>query len=407
MTAFSAADAKQVSEVVTWAMAEEQPIEIVAGGSKRGIGRPMQVEHQLDLSGLSGIREYEAPELVLTAAAATPLAEIEAALEANRQAMTFEPSDWRVLLGTQHTVPTIGGVLSCNIAGARRIKAGAARDHFLGFQSVSGRGELYKAGGKVVKNVTGYDLCKLLAGAYGTLGVLTEVTLKVGPKPETERTILVLALDNATALRCLTAGLNSPHEISGAAHLPQDLARLSVVPAIAGAGSAVTALRIEGPEPSVTFRGEALVAMMGQFGLTAALDQADTVAFWREIRDATLLTEPRERAVWRISAMPTSGASIAADIAAQAETAYYFDWGGGLIWAAVAGRFDGGAEIVRTAIAAHGGGHGTLLRAPESLRAAVEVFQPLPPALAALSQKVKTSFDPQRVLNPGRMYSGI
>jgi glycolate oxidase FAD binding subunit len=407
VTAFRASDAQQVREVASWAAAEEQPIEIVGGGSKRGLGRPMQVEHVLDVSALSGIRDYEASELVLTAAGATPLAEIEAALDANRQVMAFEPADWRVLLGTEQTQPTIAGVLSCNLAGPRRIRAGAARDHFLGVQSVSGRGELYKAGGKVVKNVTGYDLCKLLAGAYGTLGVLTEVAIKVGPKPETQRTILVLGLDDVDAFRAMTAGLNSPHEVSGAAHLPASVARRSSVSAIAGAGGAVTALRVEGPEPSVAFRGQALVEVLDKIGPTGALEPDDTAALWREVRDATLLAEPRERVVWRISATPSSGPSIAADIAAQAEAEYYFDWGGGLIWVAVAGRQDGGAELVRTAIAAHGGGHGTLLRAPESVRAAVEVFEPLPAPLAALSARVKTSFDPHRVLNPGRMYAGI
>ena len=407
MTAFRAADAAQVGEVVAWATAEEQPVEIVGGGSKRGLGRPMQAEHLLDLSALSGIREYEAAELVLTAAAATPLAEIEAALDASRQIMNFEPADWRGLLGTEASRPTIGGVLSCNLSGPRRVRVGAARDFFLGFQGVNGRGELYKAGGKVVKNVTGYDLCKLVAGAYGTLGVLTEVTIRVGPRPETARTVLLLGLDDASGVRALTAGLNGPHEVSGAAHVPDSVARRSAVPAVAGAGGAVTALRVEGPEPSVAFRAQALVEAMNPFAPTGTLEQDDTTAFWRELRDANPLAEPRERAVWRVSATPSSGPSIAADIAAQAEAEWYFDWGGGLVWAAIAGQADGGAGIVRAAVATHGSGHATLLRANESVRAAVDVFQPLPGPLAALSARVKTSFDPHRVLNPGRMYAGI
>ncbi|HJS85256.1 MAG TPA: glycolate oxidase subunit GlcE [Acetobacteraceae bacterium] len=407
MTAFRPSDATQVGEVVAWATAEEQPIEIIGGGSKRSIGRPMQVEHVLDVSALSGIREYEAAELVLTAAAATPIAEIEAALDSQRQVMNFEPADWRGLLGTEASQPTIGGVLSCNLSGPRRIRAGAARDFFLGFHGVNGRGEQYKAGGKVVKNVTGYDLCKLVAGAYGTLGVLTEVTVRVGPKPETGRTILVLGLDDASAIRALTVALNGPHEVSGAAHVPGDVARRSAVSAIAGAGRAVTALRIEGPEPSVAFRGQVLIEVMNPFGPTGTLDAGDTAAFWRELRDATSLAEPRERAVWRISVTPSSGPAVAAAIAARAEAEFYFDWGGGLIWAAVGGQSDGGAEIVRAAVAAHGGGHGTLLRADKGIRAAVNVFQPLPEPLAALTARVKTSFDPHRVLNPGRMYAGI
>ena len=407
MTAFRPSDATQVGEVVAWATAEEQPIEVIGGGSKRSIGRPMQVEHVLDVSALSGIREYEAAELVLTAAAATPIAEIEAALDSQRQVMNFEPADWRGLLGTEASQPTIGGVLSCNLSGPRRIRAGAARDFFLGFHGVNGRGEQYKAGGKVVKNVTGYDLCKLVAGAYGTLGVLTEVTVRVGPKPETGRTILVLGLDDASAIRALTVALNGPHEVSGAAHVPGDVARRSAVSAIAGAGRAVTALRIEGPEPSVAFRGQVLIEVMNPFGPTGTLDTGDTAAFWRELRDATSLAEPRERAVWRISVTPSSGPAVAAAIAARAEAEFYFDWGGGLIWAAVGGQSDGGAEIVRAAVTAHGGGHGTLLRADKGIRAAVNVFQPLPEPLAALTARVKTSFDPHRVLNPGRMYAGI
>ena len=407
MAAFHAADAKQVSEVVTWAAAEEQPLEIVGGGSKRGVGRPLQVEHVLEVSALSGIGEYEPAELVLTAAAATPLTEIEAALDANHQMFACEPADWRTLLGTESRTPTLGGALSCNLAGPRRIRVGAARDHFLGFQSVNGRGEIYKAGGKVVKNVTGYDLCKLIAGAYGTLGVLTEVTIRVTPKPETARTLLLLGLDDETAVRAMAEGLNSPHEVSGAAHLPLTVARRSQVSAIARAGDAVTALRLEGPEPSTAYRGQALMEMIRSYGATECLDGSDTERLWREVRDAVLVAEPRESQVWRISVTPSRGSAVAADIAARASAEFYYDWGGGLIWAAIAGSPDAGASAVRTAIATHGGGHGTLLRAAESIRAAVPVFEPLPRPLAALCARVKESFDPRRVLNPGRMYAGV
>jgi glycolate oxidase FAD binding subunit len=408
MPVFRATDAKQVSDVVTWAAGEEQPLELVAGGSKRGLGRPMQIEHVLDLSGLSGIRDYEAAELVLTAAAATPLADIEATLEANNQMLAFEPADWRQLLGTAASTATLGGALSCNLAGPRRIRAGAARDHFLGFQAVNGRGEPYKAGGKVVKNVTGYDLCKLLAGAYGTLGVLTEVTVKVLPKPETACTVLVLGLKDAAGQAVLAESLNSPHEVSGAAYLPLNVTRRSDVASVSKAPDGVAALRIEGPEPSTTYRAQELVNLLSASGRTEILGGDDTERLWRELRDVSLLTEPRERFIWRISVTPSQGPGVAADIVRRTNAEYYFDWGGGLIWAAVdASTADAGAEAVRTTIATHGGGHGTLLRAPESVRAAVPVFEPLPGPLASLSARVKESFDPRRVLNPGRMYAGI
>jgi glycolate oxidase FAD binding subunit len=407
MAVFRPSNMKQVSEIVTWAAAEEQPLEILGGGSKRSIGRPMQVEHTLELSALSGITEYEAAELVLTTAAATPLAEIEAALQGKQQILAFEPPDWRALLGTESMTPTIGGVISCNLAGPRRIRAGAARDHFLGFQSVNGRGELYKAGGKVVKNVTGYDLCKLIAGAYGTLGVLTEVTIKVLPKPETSRTIVVVGLDDVTAIHAMAEALNSPHEVSGAAHLPATLTQRSKVPAIAGAGGSVTALRTEGPQPSTAHRAQSLVEMLSSRGPTESLDGDVMESFWREVRDGSLLGAAREGSVWRISVTPSSGPKVAADIKARTSAEIYYDWGGGLIWVAIAGSPDASAEPIRTAINAHGGGHATLLHASESIRAAVPPFEPLPGPLAALSARVKESFDPRRILNPGRMYAGV
>lgn len=408
MSAFRAEDMKQVSDVVAWAAAEEQPLELIGGGSKRDIGRPMQVEHVLDISALSGISDYEAPELVLTAAAATPLAEIEAALGANNQMLGFEPADWRALLGTEATTPTLGGALACNLSGPRRIKVGAGRDHFLGFRAVNGRGEQYKAGGKVVKNVTGYDLCKLIAGAYGTLGILTEVTVKVLPRPETARTVLVLEVDDTIGQQTLTESLNSPHEVSGAAYLPHTIAQRSQVAAVAGTSGGVAALRIEGPEPSTAYRGQELVDMLSGYGEAQILGDDESERLWRELRDVRLLCEPRERFVWRISITPSKAPATAADITRRVNADYFFDWGGGLVWAAIAASArDAGADAVRTAIATHGGGHATLLRAPEGVRAAVPVFEPLPGPLAAVSVRVKEAFDPRRVLNPGRMYAGI
>src|SRR3954470_13106959 len=208
MQTFRVADAKQVADVVTWAAAEEQPLEIVGGGSKRGLGRLTQVEHRLDVSSMAGISAYEPGELVLTAAAATPLTDIERALEAERQMLAFEPPDWRALLGAETCTPTLAGVISCNLAGPRRLKAGAARDHLLGFHAVNGRGELFKSGGKVVENVTGYDLSKLIVGSWGTLTVLTEISVKVLPRAETGSTVLVLGLKDNAAIRALTHGLN-------------------------------------------------------------------------------------------------------------------------------------------------------------------------------------------------------
>src|SRR5947207_9626513 len=242
MTRFAPSDLNELREAVATALAAAEPVEILAGGSKRALGRPLQTPHVLDVSRLAGIREYEPSELVLTAGAATPLAEIERALAKHAQLLAFEPPDWRTLLGGPEDrggEPSLGGALACNLAGPRRIKAGAARDHFLGFRAVSGRAEAFKAGGKVVKNVTGYDLCKLMTGSYGTLAALEEVTIKVLPRPETVATVLFAEVEPAAAVRLMSAALGSPHEVSGAVYLPGETATLLGAPLQSG----VVALR--------------------------------------------------------------------------------------------------------------------------------------------------------------------
>jgi glycolate oxidase FAD binding subunit len=408
MSLLKPADAAQLREMVAASAASGQPLEIIGGGSKHALGRPIQVAHTLDLSALAGIVDYEAAELVLTARAATPLAEIEAALAAKGQMLAFEPPDWGRLLGTS-AGQTIGGVLSCNLAGPRRFKSGAARDHFLGFAGVNGRGEAFKAGGKVVKNVTGYDLCKLIAGAHGTLAALSEVTIKVLPRPEKTRTVLIHGLDEARAVAAMTAALNSPHEVSGAAHLPAALARRSAVAYVAGAAGAVTALRVEGPGPSVVHRCEALRQELAEYGSCEELHSENSARFWQEVRDVRPFAGDAARIVWRASLPPADAASVVRRIARGCDAEHFFDWGGGLLWLAVApdrdAREDGGAAIIRAAIA--GAGHATMVRAPDALRSVVPVFDPPAPALAALSARVKESFDPQRILNPGRMYRDL
>src|SRR5579863_6441522 len=263
MTRFAPTSIDELRDAVAGALAAEEPVEIVGGGSKRGLGRPLQTAHTLDLSRLSGIRDYAPSELVLTAGSVTPLAEIERALAEAGQMLAFEPPDWRGLLGDGGE-PTLGGVLACNLSGPRRIKAGAARDHFLGFRAVSGRGEIFKSGGKVVKNVTGYDLSKLMAGSYGTLAALEEVTVKVLPRPETAATVLVFGVIAEHAVEVMAAALGSPHEVSAAAYLPPGTQRLSSL----SSGFGTVALRLEGPAPSVAYRRDALLRQFADSGET-------------------------------------------------------------------------------------------------------------------------------------------
>ena len=398
------ADADDLADAVRWAVAGEHPLEVVAGGSKRALGRPVQSAATLSLAAFDGIVDYEPSELVLTAGAATPLATIQAAIEAERQMLAFEPADYGPLLGAAEPA-TLGGALACNLSGPRRIKAGAARDHFLGVHAVSGRGERFKAGGRVVKNVTGYDVCKLLAGSYGTLALMHEVTVKILPAPERTRTVLVFGLEPPAALEALGAALASAHEVSGAAHMPAAAAARSAVSYVSGAGAGVSAVRVDGFPASVEARCAALRALLGRFGAVEELHSKNSATLWREIRDVHPFAGD-DRPLWRLSVPPASGADAAARVAAGADVDVLFDWGGGLVWLAVGGAPDAGEAAVRAAAAAVGG-HATLVRADAPTRAARAVFQPQAQGLAALSTRIKRAFDPAGVLNPGRMYAGV
>jgi glycolate oxidase FAD binding subunit len=410
MSRVAPADLAELRDAVLEALAAEEPVEIVAGGTKRGLGRPLQLPRTLGLSRLAGIRDYQPSELVLTAGAATPLQEIEVTLAKFRQTLAFEPPDWSRLTGVPELAApsqTLGGVLACNLSGPRRVKAGAARDHFLGFRGVSGRGEVFKAGGKVVKNVTGYDLCKLMAGSYGTLAALEEVTVKVVPQPETSCTVLVCGVDPAAAVQNLTRALASPHEISGAVYIPT--ASTAALTSLAGMRG-VAALRLEGPAPSVDFRRVRLLAELASDGETTTLEVDASTRLWQEIRDLAPLADFRERAIWRVSVMPSRGAELARAIAERLDAAWYLDWGGGLLWTAIAGAEDGGAAEIRAAIRGadgRGTGHATLIHGSPVLRRSVPVFEPQPPALAALVARIKDGFDPRRIFNPDRMVEGL
>ena len=405
-------DAKDVEAAVQWALAEGKTVEIVGHGSKRAIGRPAQTDVTLDLSTLTGVTLYEPEELVLSAKAGTPLAEIEALLAANGQQLAFEPMDYAGVLGGVAGRGTIGGALAANVSGPRRLKSGAGRDHFLGFCAVSGRGETFKSGGRVVKNVTGYDLCKLIAGSWGTLAAMTEVTIKVLPRPETEQTLLILGLEPARAVEAMTCAMGSSCEVSGAAHLPAGVAGRIAADELGG--GAVTALRLEGFSPSVAERKRTLETLMKAFGELATAEAPRSRAFWKAVRDVTPFAADRsslsppqdERPLWRISTAPSRGAELAAMIAKGAQAQMFYDWAGGLIWVMLDVGNDAGAALIRHAVAATGG-HATLVRAPASMRAAMDVFTPQDAALTALTKRVKEGFDPQGVLNPGRMWAGM
>ena len=378
---------EELRQAVEWALNDGTTLDVRGQGSKIALGRPMSCGQVLDLSGLSGIVDYAPEELVVTLRAGTPIGEVEALLAQRNQMLAFEPPDLGQLLGREAGQGTLVGAVMGNLAGPRRLSAGAARDHLLGFSGVNGRGEAFKSGGKVMKNVTGYDLSKLLAGSWGTLAVLDQVSVKVLPAPDQTRTLLLLGLDDAAAVSAMCAAMGSPHEVSGAAHLPGR-----------------TALRIEGVAPSVEARLKGLRDLLA--GTGAAMEELGTLesrAFWREVRDVAPLAAARDAVVWKISCPPTEGPAIVARLKALRPAAEaFYDWSGGLVWLALPASADADHVAVRGAIGATGG-HATLIRAPEAVRAVVPVFHPQPPALAALATRVKESFDPRRLFNPGRM----
>lgn len=379
--------AEELRQAVEWALNEGVTLDVRGEGSKLALGKPMLCDQVVDLSGLSGIVDYAPEELVVTLRAGTPMREVEALLAQRNQMLAFEPPDLGPLLGRAPGQGTLVGAVMGNLAGSRRLSAGAARDHLLGFSGVNGRGEAFKSGGRVMKNVTGYDLSKVVAGSWGTLAVLDEVSVKVLPAPDQTATLLLLGLDDAAAVQAMCAAMGSPHEVSGAAHL-----------------QGRTALRLEGVIPSVEARLKGLRKLFAGSGV--AMEELGTLesrTFWREVRDVVPLNAGSDEIVWKISCPPTEGPAIVARIKAQRPAARaFYDWSGGLIWLALPRSADADHTIVRGALGATGG-HATLIRASDAVRAAVPVFQPQPSALMALAARVKESFDPKGLFNPGRM----
>ena len=353
----------------------------IVGGGTRDIGAPVAGE-VLSVAGMAGVELYEPGALTIVAKAGTPLAEVEAVLAAQNQRLPFEPMDHRGLLGSEGT-PTIGGVVAGNVSGPRRVQAGACRDSLIGVRFVDGRGDVIKNGGRVMKNVTGYDLVKLMAGSWGTMGVLSEVAFKVLPKADARAVVLINGLSDADAVAAMSAALGSPFEVSGAAHAPAGMD-----------GHPVTMLRLEGFEESVTYRAEQLRGLLARFGdAEIERDPALTEAGWKWVRDVELFHgQPGD--VWRFSVKPGDAPGLVARLGARS---VLYDWGGGLIWALTDAGVDARATV--------GGfdGHATLVRASVETRAALAVFQPEPAPIAALSAGLRAQFDPRGILNAGLM----
>lgn len=375
----------ELSELFVQAAEKHRVLEVRGGGTKTEIGQPRDAREFVDMRGFAGIVEYDPGELVMTVNAGTSLAEVQRALEANNQMLAFEPFDHAELLDVASGA-TIGGIVMANVSGPRRLSAGAARDHVLGFEGVSGQGQVFKAGSRVVKNVTGYDLPRLMTGSWGQLAALTTLSLKVLPRPRAETTLVVEGLSDAAAVALMARALGSSAEVSSAAH----------VPVSAGNAFSGTALRLEGFAPSVAARLEQLKSLCTQAGAMRVLEHEESATLWRDVRDVKLLS--REETLWRVTLPPASGHRVIETLG-RGPYRYFYDWAGGLIWISAP------REVAVREAAQRAGGQAVLIRASADIRTRLPALHPEAAGVAALRRKLKTAFDPAGILDPFRFTS--
>ncbi|MCW2350461.1 FAD-binding protein [Sphingobium sp. B12D2B] len=371
-------DIAELCAIIRDAGRDGMPAELRGGGTKADIGQPDRQALIVEMSAFAGIIDYDPAELVLTVGAGTRLSEIELLLAEQGQMLAFDPFDYGPVFARSSGASTIGGIIAAGVSGSRRLSAGAARDHMLGFEAVSGRGEAFIGGGKVMKNVTGYDLPKLMTGNWGRLAALTSLTVKVMPRPQTCATLLLRGLDDEAAIAAMARAMGSPAEVACAAHLPE---------------AGITLLRVEGFAPSVAARSDMLRALLGQADLLA--DGADE-PLWATVRGGGALQG--EAVLWRISTAPSRGPEVFRALQHLGARRCY-DWAGGLVWLSL--PQDADQHRVRQVIA-QTGGHATLIRAPAALRTSMSALHVEEPGVAALSARVRAAFDPLGILSPDR-----
>ncbi len=412
MTAFCPTSENEALDIIKGLLAQGRTLAVSAGRSRIDQVPPRQVQERLDLSHLTGVPLYEPTELVISARAGTPVAEIETLLAEKNQMLPFEAPDYRRLLGTTDTAPSIGGAVSANLAGPRRISAGTLSDYLIGIRAITGHGELVRSGGRVMKNVTGYDLCRLFAGSHGIFGVLSEVTFKVLPRAEATRTLVVLGQEAEAARATLSAALGTPFEVSGAAWLPSALATRLAVPALSDAGRAVTCIRLETFAQFADARLEKVRQAVAEGEQTLVLGDEDSASLWADVRDVApfALADQGAGPVWQVSVPPMAGPAVIAAVAqSHGQTEAFMDWGGGRVWLRLAGAAldapDAGAAIVRDAVRRAAGREGTatLIRATISQREVTPGQPEMDPVSARLVAGLKRAFDPQGLIEPDRI----
>ena len=396
---------RDLKEIILDANDKGKKLEILGHGSKRDIGTIEDDAVPVTMRRFTEITLYEPSELVLSARAGTPLAEIERTIRGHNQQLAFEYLDFSHLFGTDPKLGTIASLFATNFSGSRRLVAGSARDHLLGVKAINGRGETFSSGGRVMKNVAGYDLTKFMANSWGTLAVMTDVTLKLQPKPPSECTLFIYGLGGDIALEALRAAVGTPYEICGAVHLTQAHAPHCLEGVSYVRDKSVTALRLENTPKSLTYRSEKIKDLLSAFGDIYFVEEPESHQFWQNMRRLLFLSH-NDDAIWRVSISPSEAFQAAQKITKLIDADVSYDWAGGLMWVTARGVADMGSSDIRR-IVALAGGHATLIRPSATAATFVSPFHQLDPACMKLCDKLKLQFDPNRVLNPNRMYHGI
>jgi len=404
-------DEIQVSDIVKELYKKNQPTELIGTGTKNFIGNKIQASKKLSLSKLSGIVEYLPHELYIKIKANTPLELVEQELEKNNQELAFEPIDFGFIQNGISNKGTIAGYLSCNYAGSRRFKVGSVRDHVLGFKGVNGKGDIIKSGGTVVKNVTGYDLSKLITGSFGTLVALTEITLKVLPKKKLSNTITIHTEDKKLINELFEKISSSSSEISGAVYIPEEPKDESYdynkemvfkFNDLQSKGSFL-ALRIEGDKISINEKIKALTdeLKLGELNSTI-LDVHQSKPFWKKINNLELFKLTKNNLL-RVVIPPSKGNELMQYLGNKYK--YYVDWCGSLYWIEVqAKKNDKIGEIKKLIKELEG--YLTIIKTSNEFDYEETIFT-VDNIRLLVSEKIKKSFDPKRIFNPGKMYRGI
>jgi glycolate oxidase FAD binding subunit len=400
---FNPSSREEIAEIIRNCYKKNIPLEINGSKSKNKIGRNFQAEKTLDLTSYSGIIDYKPEELYIKVKAGTPINSIIEELDKHDQQLAFEPVDFGFLFNGKSNNGTIGGVISCNFAGPRRFKVGSARDHLLGFQGINGKGEIIKSGGTVVKNVTGYDLCKLISGSFGTLSVLTELSVKVLPKPQTSKTLIINNPHIKKAIEYLGTALSSSSDPSGGVFYPEQFDQSFTFNDLTHKG-ALTAIRIEGPSNSVDHRIKNLSAELGLLeNEYSILESVQTKIFWNKTKNLEIFSNSKKNLLRIV--VPISETLSVLQKMKPFEINYFLDWGGSLIWVELEKISLKILREIKDIMQQHSG-YFTIIKVEDDLKASADIFT-IDPIKYKISEKIKKSFDPKRIFNPGKMYSGI